>query len=496
MSKYYSGEYCDIINDIMKKRNWVQAVNQESNIKFSYSNKIQGDLMLSSDDEIKWLEKCVISKNEFTSYVRIYVIIVNSTQIFIYKEGKIYRTSKPSFFTRDQHYNSLFHNINIKIYETIKPELEKHPHSSNTFKIVAFDFGIDDKSVELISIDTNPDLSKEGDIIDKMKLHYWIINDLIDLFVFNNKNGHRWYECNDKKKPTYLINRSSILKNILNKNGWIEGKPNETVDFSYWDTFYDNIRVKSNCSVIPKNITNIIDSKRTMYTTLLKNNYTDFLPKTYIDLKNISPDIFNDDKIFFLKKHGGSGNKDVHVIRSLIEMNNICNSKYGEYILQEEVPNMYLHDNKYKCVIRSYGLIYNNNNYIYNDSKCDIYINEYSKTNTSNSIHNDEWNSVIHHNLTNMEFNSRVFFQIKNICNKLNVFFENIDTTNNFIILGYDFILDKNLNPYLIEVNSYPNLAESKDQPLKNRMLEDFADMVILNYYTKNNGFIDTSEYK
>ena len=55
MSKYYSGQYCDIINDIMKKRNWVQAVNQESNIKFSYSNKIQGDLMLSSDDEIKWL---------------------------------------------------------------------------------------------------------------------------------------------------------------------------------------------------------------------------------------------------------------------------------------------------------------------------------------------------------------------------------------------------------------------------------------------------------
>ena len=94
--------YCntcdDVISEIMIKKNWVKAVNQESDIKFSYSNKIQGDLMLTSDDEIKWLEKCVISKNEFTSYVRIYVNIINSTQIFIYKEGKIYRTSKPSFF--------------------------------------------------------------------------------------------------------------------------------------------------------------------------------------------------------------------------------------------------------------------------------------------------------------------------------------------------------------------------------------------------------------
>ena len=157
---------------------------------------------------------------------------------------------------------------------------------------------------------------------------------------------------------------------------------------------------------------------------------------------------------------------------------------------------MYLHNNKYKCVIRTYTLVYNNKHYVYNDSKFDVYINEYSKTDTSNSIHNDEWNSVRHKNLIDMPFNSKVFVQIKNICKKLNVFFENIDTTNNFIILGIDFILDKDYKPYLIEVNAYPNLAESKEQPLKNRMLEDFAELVIFNNYNKNNGFIDSNNYK
>ena len=215
--------------------------------------------------------------------------------------------------------------------------------------------------------------------------------------------------------------------------------------------------------VIPRKITNIIDNKKSMYLKLLKNNLTYFLPNTYTDLKNINPDIFNKGHIFFLKKSGGSGNKDVHVIRSLIELNNICNKRHEQFILQEEVPNMYLHDNKYKCVIRTYTLVYNNKHYVYNDSKFDVYINEYSKTDTSNSIHNDEWNSVRHKNLIDMPFNSKVFVQIKNICKKLNVFFENIDTTNNFIILGIDFILDKDYKPYLIEVNAYPNLAESKN---------------------------------
>ena len=173
----------------------------------------------------------------------------------------------------------------------------------------------------------------------------------------------------------FQINHSNILKQILISKGWKEGNKDDNIDFSYYDTFRDR-GYDAKIMVIPRRITNIIDNKKSMYLTLLKNNLTDFLPNTYTDLKNINPDIFNKGNIFFLKKSGGSGNKDVHVIRSLPELNNICNKQYEQFILQEEVPNMYLHNNKYKCVIRTYTLVYNNKHYVYNDSKIDIYKNE------------------------------------------------------------------------------------------------------------------------
>ena len=146
---------------------------------------------------------------------------------------------------------------------------------------------------------------------------------------------------------------------------------------------------------------------------------------------------------------------------------------------------MYLYDKKFKCVIRSYGLIYNNNNYIYNDSKFNIYKNEYSKTNLSNTIHNDTYNSIAYKHLIDMPFYNDVFIHIQEICKKLNIFFQNFNSHNKFIILGYDFILDTDLNPYLIEVNAYPDIGI-----FKSNLMNDFAELVIFEDYTNNNGFI------
>lgn len=50
-----------------------------------------------------------------------------------------------------------------------------------------------------------------------------------------------------------------------------------------------------------------------------------------------------------------------------------------------------------------------------------------------------------------------------------------------FELLGYDFIIDENLNMYLIEVNTNPCLEES-NQLLKNllpRMLDDMFNIVM-----------------
>ena len=68
----------------------------------------------------------------------------------------------------------------------------------------------------------------------------------------------------------FKINRCNILKNILINMGWEEADENDNIDFSYYDT-YNNAKIKdATIMVIPRLLTNKIDNKNTMYTTLKK----------------------------------------------------------------------------------------------------------------------------------------------------------------------------------------------------------------------------------
>jgi hypothetical protein len=529
MSTYYVNKYESIFDELFKKQKWEKVSrdsdkNEEESTNFSF---IQYD---TEQDSEKKLENHIKSKfyNKHTKFdlsidiskeikvspeykaVTVYILIVNSKEIYVYTEGKVY-TDKLRFYSEQSYFHFTFQQIKKILYEKIceflesdeKSEINEEEENNTTYQIFTVDFTINTENiVELLNINLEPDLSMEIDKTHKMKVHYWVWFDLLNKFVFKNTKKNRWcllddsvknVDCENLKQKTFLINRSRILKNILLKNGWREGNKNELVDFSYWDIVdARGVRVNSKISTIPKNITNIIDNKLTMYTTLLENNLTDFLPKTYTKLKDIDPNIFNEDKIFFLKKHNGSGNKGVYVIKNYKEFTNIVKQNYSSYILQQEVPNLYLHNNK-KTIIRSYGLVITNpfHNYLYYDAKFDIYKNNYSKTNLSNNIHNDEYNSVIHTRLIDTSFYSSVFEKMRLICNKLNIFWNYKTDKRDFIILGYDFILDSSYNPYLIEVNTYPNMAESKDQPIKNEIFKDFSNMFIFQNKLPHK-FIDT----
>ena len=69
---------------------------------------------------------------------------------------------------------------------------------------------------------------------------------------------------------TFKINRSSILKNILIDKGWEEANGDDNIDFSYYDNYKKENIKKAQISVIPRKITNIIDSKNRMYLELKK----------------------------------------------------------------------------------------------------------------------------------------------------------------------------------------------------------------------------------
>ena len=518
MTTYYVNKYESIFDELFEKEKWKKLT------KDFYKNKKQEtDFLFIHEDSHQYSEtkfKNTIKSKFYNKYTRfnlsidktnkvevfsenktvtIYVLIINSKEIYIYMDGKVYE-DKIRFYCDQSYFHFTFQQIKKIIYEKIceflkrdeNSEINDKEENNTSYQIFTADFIINTQHiVKLTNINLEPNLSMEIDKLHKMKIHYWIWYDLLNKFVFKNNKKHRWcllddsvknVDCENLKQKTFLINRSRILKNILLENGWREGNKNELVDFSYWDTFYSRgVRVNSNISLIPKNITNVIDNKLTMYTTLLKNNLTDFLPKTYTKLKDIDPNIFNEDKIFFLKKHNGSGGKDVYAINSLKRMNEIVKKQHSNYILQEEVPDMLLH-NGHKTSLRIFVLITGNKNYIYKEGRTYVYSSKYCKNNMSNNVHNDVYNSNFF-NFTDQHYYDKAFPKIKDICFKVQQYFFKKNNINDkeYIILGYDFILNNNYKPYLIEVNSYPNLAPCCEiiKTLNTKLLSDFYYLFI-----------------
>jgi hypothetical protein len=218
-----------------------------------------------------------------------------------------------------------------------------------------------------------------------------------------------------------------------------------------------------------------------MYVVLKRKNLDYFLPKTYIDLKNLDKDVFDSDKIFFLKTDGGNGGTGVYAINTYEKMIEIMQKKPLTYILQEEVPNMYL-DNGYKSTIRIFIVITEELKiYIYKEGKVHIHKEKYTKDDLSNIVHNAGYNSYYHY-FTKMEYYNKVFNKLKELSAlSIKPFFENAKVLDSYHIMGLDFILDKEFNPYLIEINTYLNLAPGTEvvTDINTKMLEDFVTLYL-----------------
>lgn len=282
----------------------------------------------------------------------------------------------------------------------------------------------------------------------------------------------------------FKINRSQILKRLLIKRGWVEANENDNIDFSYYDIYKNKHIRDSKVSVIPRYITNVIDNKMTMYITLFKNNQIDFLPKTYTNLRNIDLSIFNQNKILFLKHVSSAGGKCVYQLKTYDRMREIINNNYSNYILQEEVPNMMLHDGS-KTSLRLYVLILDKKHiYLYKNGKALIYRDKYDSDNLDNKIHNNTYGLNAIHTIPYIEtdYYEDTFDKIKELSYRTCMpFIKDKTFENKFIIFGIDIILDIYKNPYLIEVNAYPDLSEETNnvKGLITNMLSDFIDLYI-----------------
>ena len=111
--------------------------------------------------------------------------------------------------------------------------------------------------------------------------------------------------------------------------------------------------------------------------------------------------------------------------------------------------------------MRNYVLVSDKGIYFYNEGYVYIYKDEYNRYNLQNRIHNAIFTSCNYEPLSKQYYHQEILPKLCEISSQLlHRYFRDIPLKDLcYIILGIDFIIDKNYKPYLIEINGLPNLG-------------------------------------
>ena len=166
-------------------------------------------------------------------------------------------------------------------------------------------------------------------------------------------------------------------------------------------------------------------------------------------------------------------------VKCMNDIYNIVDGPLDNYLLQEEVPNMYLHNGS-KTTMRNYVLLCESGVYFYKEGYVYLYSNKYDRNSLNMKIHNDIFN-VNYDNLSKQHYYHKILPQLCHICSSiLNPFLKEIPCNNQYILLGIDFIIDNDYKPYIIEINGFPCLDKHGMVDVKYNMLNDFIKMYVL----------------
>lgn len=279
-------------------------------------------------------------------------------------------------------------------------------------------------------------------------------------------------------KYTFKCNNSPILKDLLLKYGLKEELTDKCVNFSAWDT-YKVANINSNIKFIDRKYVSPIDNKRSFYDIIKKYDLLEHIPITFPYVNDINDSMLDISKLYFLKSIHGSGGRDVYPVKCMADIHNIVKGPLDMYLLQEEVPNMYLH-NGCKTTMRNYVVLCDSGVYLYKEGYVYIYTNKYDRNDLNMKIHNDVF-KINYDNLSNQPYYYKIFPQLCHICSSiLNPYLKEIPCYNQYIILGIDFIIDNDYKPYIIEINGFPCLYSTGMVEVKYNMLNDFIKMYVL----------------
>jgi tubulin polyglutamylase TTLL1/tubulin monoglycylase TTLL3/8 len=292
-----------------------------------------------------------------------------------------------------------------------------------------------------------------------------------------------------------------------------------------------------------KNIYNYIDTNKNIKTNNNINNYNNNKnKKTYAELFSICKDKYYNNgvyqpliipkshilkNIWILKPSNLNRGREIILCDNLNkiekEVNNIKKNKKFQYLLlQKYIENILLYNkrkfdiriwvllvflnNKYNCFYFKEGhLKSSTENYNINDNNIYIHLTNYSIQKYNNNFSKYEIGNEISFKEFQNFLGEKINFKNKILPNIINIIKISINSVINkfnlinrnycFEIFGYDFILDENYVPYLLEINTNPGLEISSPliSKLIPRMIDDCFRLTIDKIFERDE---EEDEYK
>ena len=339
--------------------------------------------------------------------------------------------------------------------------------------------------------------------------YLFIILFLIFLLFRNYKNIELFKNIYYKNCSKYKVPK--ILRDVLESNKIKKTKYVKKADFLYkckknQDVINfldqnDNNKYLSSVNqcdklVSKKSLWNILENKygRNEAKKLLPNTY---ILNNYIHMTEFQRN-YEINKSYILKKP--LQNKRGLLITQ--NLNTILNAKYYKYeIVQDLLTDIYTVNGR-KVNLRMYMVIICKNNnmniYLYDDGIC-MYTNKRFESNT-----NDFENQITSYNMNYNVYNevpqfinqlnlnqSLLWGRICNLMSKvLNAFRDEIcinNKYNTYQLFGPDIILNKNLEPYLLEINKGPSMQtlNEEERQFKFKLNNDILNLVKFNKKNK-----------
>jgi len=269
------------------------------------------------------------------------------------------------------------------------------------------------------------------------------------------------------------INRASALfkkacDNILRNYGATCGTATPNISFSYWVDFYGKNASAENTDfkLISSKTYNLAESKSWVARRLIEKEIHNLFPVTYFSTAE-ALEKSNGCQLFFSKPAHLSGGRGIECVTK---------EQLSEYtlpkpnILQEAVEDIHLIDKK-KYTGRIYILIWNKKAYLFDDGFVVIHGVPYSSNSDSYDIHvnhagyNKEDSAVEMRLLSSLDNFRRRRLELRCAARQLAPILEEqiaASSSEQYIMLGVDFLFLKNKGLKFIEINSIPNFIHSR----------------------------------